>query len=63
MNNSKIREKILKHLNGLNELERRQGSKALIDTLANRYDVPRNVVIQAIAEWSSGHEKVDTPPQ
>ena len=47
---SDIREKIIKHLEGLNELERKEGSDDLIKTLAERYDVSENMVQKILAE-------------
>lgn len=54
-----IKEEILDHLNGLNKLESEQGHDAVIDKIADRYDVSRNVVMQVIAEWSAGRGKVE----
>ena len=51
-----IKEKIIKHLDGLNELERKEGSDDLIETLAERYDVSENMVQKILAEWSAGEE-------
>tara|TARA_B100001167_G_C16572360_1_gene213120 strand:+ start:344 stop:541 length:198 start_codon:yes stop_codon:yes gene_type:complete len=59
MEHTSIQEKILKHLNGLNDLDQQTGSDNLIDTLAERYDAPRNVVEQVIAEWSAGRTEAD----
>lgn len=59
MEHQSVQQKILKHLDGVNQLEQQTDSNNLIDTLAKRYDVPRNVVEQVIAEWSAGRNKVD----
>lgn len=53
---SDIREKIINHLDGLNDLERKEGSEDLIKTLAERYDVSENMVQKILAEWSAGEE-------
>ena len=53
---SDIREKIIKHLDGLNDLERKEGSEDLIKTIAERYDVSEVMVQKIIAEWSAGEE-------
>jgi biotin-(acetyl-CoA carboxylase) ligase len=49
-----IKEKIIKHLDGLNELERKEGSSDLVKSLAERYDVSENMVQKILAEWSAG---------
>lgn len=53
---SDIRKKIMNHLDGLNDLERKEGSDDLIKTLAERYDVSENMVQKILAEWSAGEE-------
>lgn len=53
---SDIRGKIIKHLDGLNELERKRGSDDLIKTLAERYDVSENMVQKILAGWSAGED-------
>lgn len=49
-----MKQKILDHLNGLNNLERQTDSQNLIRTLAKRYNVSVILVEQVIAEWSAG---------
>jgi hypothetical protein len=51
------KDKILKHLDGLNELERKQGSEKLVRIIAARYGVAEELVEQVIAEWSAGGKK------
>ena len=51
-----IKSKILKHLNGLNNLEKQSDSEKLIDVIAQRYDAPKEIVRQVIAEWSAGRK-------
>ena len=46
----------MNHLDGLNDLERKEGSDDLIHTLAERYDVSKNMVQKILAEWSAGEE-------
>lgn len=53
---SNIRKRIIKHLDGLNELERIKSTDKLVETLAERYDVPENMVQKILAEWSAGKE-------
>ena len=57
---SSIKEKILRYPDLLDDLEKEKDPQAMIDTLAERYDAPRDVVEKIIAEWSAGREKVDT---
>ena len=59
MEHQSVQQKILKHLDGVNQLEQQTDSNNLIDTLAKRYDAPRTIVEQVIAEWSAGRNKVD----
>lgn len=59
MDHKSITQRIMKHLDGLSELERQQDTDIMIDAIAERYDVPRNVVEKSIAEWSSGRKKVE----
>ena len=54
MEHTSIRKKILKHLEGLNELEKQTDSETLIQLLAERYNTPEEIVKMAIAEWQSG---------
>jgi len=54
MSETDIREKIILHINGLNEVERKQGTDGLIKLLSTRYDVPKNMVVKILAEWSAG---------
>tara|TARA_B100002003_G_C13843307_1_gene413766 strand:+ start:116 stop:313 length:198 start_codon:yes stop_codon:yes gene_type:complete len=56
MNNNDIKEKIF---NDLAELEPRSDTEKLVEKLAEKHDVPAEVIEQAIAEWSAGREKVD----
>jgi len=53
-----LKEKILKHLEGLHELEHQKGSDEMIEIIAERYNVPRKIVEQVIAEWSAGRKKL-----
>lgn len=52
------KQEILKRLKSLNELERQKGSDALINTLAQQYDVSEEMVKKVIAEWSAGGKKL-----
>lgn len=52
--NQDIQKKIIEHLNGLNEIERKNGSDALIEELAERYDVSEEQVQKIIADWQAG---------
>lgn len=54
MDEIEIKQKILYHLNGLNNLERRTSSQNLIRILSERYNVSDIIVEQVIAEWSAG---------
>jgi hypothetical protein len=58
-----IREKIIKHLDGLNNLERQQDMDIVIDTIAKRYNTPREIVIKSISEWSAGDRKTKNEPE
>lgn len=49
-----LRQKILNHLEGLNELERKKGPDELIKAIAKRYDMPEIMVKKVIAEWQAG---------
>lgn len=54
MHHRSIQQKIIKHLEGLNELERQTDSDTLIQTLAERYDTSEEVIKKAIADWQAG---------
>lgn len=51
-----LKQKIIDHLDGLNKLESETGSDNLVNTIAERYDAPKQVVQQVIAEWSAGKD-------
>ncbi len=55
MTDAPIKEKIIKHMDGLGDLERREGSDKVIQALSDRYDTPIFVVQKIIAEWQAGH--------
>lgn len=59
MHHSPVRDKIIKHLHGLNKLERQKGSEGIIDIISSRYDIPREMVEQVISEWSAGNGRDD----
>jgi hypothetical protein len=52
-----VKEKIIKHLDGVHDLERQTDSGNLIDILARRYDTDPETVEKILAEWSSGRKK------
>lgn len=52
-----VKEKIMKHLEGVNTLEHKRGSHNLIQTLARRYDTDEATIEKILAEWSSGRKK------
>ena len=54
MDQQETHEKILNDLDDLNDAESTNDTQKLVDTLSDRYDVPRNVVRKLIAEWSAG---------
>ena len=58
MDQQETHEKILNDLDDLNDAESTNDTQKLVDTLSNRYDVPRNVVRKLIAEWSAGKGSV-----
>ena len=49
-----LKQKIIDHLNGLNEVERKSDSSNLINVIAERYDVSPEMVEKTIAEWEAG---------
>ena len=56
---STIKDKILQHLEGLNELEHKKGEDEMIQVIAERYDTDEETVRQVLAEWSAGRMKVE----
>ena len=55
MDNSEIKEKIMKDLG---EENAHKNSQSLMDKLSRKYDVSDEVLEQTIAEWSAGREKI-----
>ncbi|WP_373086186.1 hypothetical protein [Sneathiella sp.] len=58
MTKDSVKQKILDHLDGLNDLERGHEPEHIISVISERYDVPPEAVEQAIAEWSSGSKRM-----
>lgn len=56
MTESEIKEKVIRHMDGLHALERQQDIDKVIDVIAQREDVPRNVVKKVLAEWQAGKD-------
>lgn len=56
MQHESIQQKIMQHLEGLNELEKQTDSENLIQILAERYDTSEEVIQKAIADWQAGLE-------
>lgn len=55
-----IAEKIQKHLDAADDIEQKKSSQDFINQLAEKYNTSPEMVEKAIAEWSSGSEKVDS---
>lgn len=54
MHHESIQKKIIKHLDGLHELEKQTSAENLIQTLAERYETSEEVVKKALADWQAG---------
>ena len=51
MDDEEIKAKILKDLE---EEPKQQAPESLIKKLSHKYDVPKDVMVRTIAEWSAG---------
>lgn len=52
--NASIQQKIMRHLDELNDTENHANSRGVIDEISQRYDVSRVMVQKTIAEWEAG---------
>lgn len=57
MHHESIQQKIIKHLEGVHELEEQTDTEGMIQTLAKRYDTSKEVIRKAIADWQAGRRE------
>lgn len=54
MHHESIQQEIIKHLEGVHELESQTDTENLIKVLAERYDTSEEIIRKAIADWQAG---------
>ena len=57
MHHMSLKEKVMNHLSGINEVERKTDSDNIVKMLAERYDTDQTTIERILAEWSSGRKK------